>query len=87
MRERRLQRPRPLSAKLRHTRSHQGGRGIRQGQRRDAGARVYIEVLLADGGATGTVRVVPELPDPDEGLVRRAVHRWRFESVALEAPG
>jgi hypothetical protein len=33
-----------------------------------------------------TVRVVPELPDPDEGLVRRAVHRWRFESVALEAP-
>ncbi|MDX2853854.1 MULTISPECIES: hypothetical protein [Streptomycetaceae] len=25
---------------------------------------------------------LPELPEPDEGLARRAVHRWRFESVA-----
>ncbi|MER5917891.1 hypothetical protein ABT124_48360 [Streptomyces sp. NPDC001982] len=64
-------------------RKHAGG-GLSAG--RDADARVYIEVLFADGGATSTVRVVPELPDPDEGLVRRAVHRWRFESVALEAP-
>jgi len=24
---------------------------------------------------------LPELPDPDEELVVRAVHRWRFESV------
>jgi hypothetical protein len=24
---------------------------------------------------------LPELPDPDEELVTRAVHRWRFESV------
>ncbi|MFH9547122.1 hypothetical protein [Streptomyces sp. NPDC017435] len=25
--------------------------------------------------------VLPELPEPDEELVSRAVHRWRFESV------
>ncbi|WP_395572053.1 hypothetical protein [Streptomyces sp. BK79] len=24
---------------------------------------------------------LPELPEPDAGLVTRAVHRWRFESV------
>ncbi|MEV5431229.1 hypothetical protein [Streptomyces sp. NPDC052701] len=24
---------------------------------------------------------LPELPEPDEELVTRAVHRWRFESV------
>ncbi|GEC04967.1 hypothetical protein SSP24_26220 [Streptomyces spinoverrucosus] len=24
---------------------------------------------------------VPELPEPDDELVTRAVHRWRFESV------
>ncbi|KUJ70009.1 hypothetical protein ACZ90_06505 [Streptomyces albus subsp. albus] len=24
---------------------------------------------------------LPELPEPDEGLARRAVHRWRFEAV------
>ncbi|MBB5939599.1 hypothetical protein [Streptomyces zagrosensis] len=27
---------------------------------------------------------LPELPDPAEGLARRAVHRWRFEAVAGE---
>ncbi|MFE9772453.1 hypothetical protein ACFYOV_12400 [Streptomyces sp. NPDC005931] len=27
---------------------------------------------------------VPELPDPDEALVARPVHRWRFESVTVE---
>ncbi|MEU6777285.1 hypothetical protein [Streptomyces sp. NPDC046759] len=25
---------------------------------------------------------LPELPEPDGALVTRAVHRWRFESVA-----
>ncbi|MEU0335031.1 hypothetical protein [Streptomyces sp. NPDC006193] len=25
---------------------------------------------------------LPELPEPDDGLVTRAVHRWRFEAVA-----
>ena len=25
--------------------------------------------------------VLPELPDPDPGLVSRPVHRWRFEAV------
>ncbi|MFE5395238.1 hypothetical protein ACFQ9U_11780 [Streptomyces sp. NPDC056568] len=25
---------------------------------------------------------LPELPEPDGDLVMRAVHRWRFESVA-----
>jgi hypothetical protein len=24
---------------------------------------------------------LPELPEPADGLARRAVHRWRFESV------
>ncbi|MEU0137115.1 hypothetical protein ABZ172_24275 [Streptomyces sp. NPDC006296] len=24
---------------------------------------------------------LPELPEPDAGLVTRAVHRWRFESL------
>jgi hypothetical protein len=24
---------------------------------------------------------LPELPEPEEGLVTRAVHRWRFEAV------
>ncbi|MGI5457146.1 hypothetical protein ACQEWB_29080 [Streptomyces sp. CA-249302] len=27
---------------------------------------------------------LPELPEPDGGLVTRAVHRWRFESVASD---
>ncbi|MEU6082155.1 hypothetical protein [Streptomyces sp. NPDC047108] len=26
---------------------------------------------------------LPELPEPAEELARRAVHRWRFESVGL----
>ncbi len=28
--------------------------------------------------------LVPELPDPPEELVRRAVHRWRFESLGVQ---
>ncbi len=27
---------------------------------------------------------LPELPEPDGELVMRAVHRWRFESVAAD---
>ncbi|WP_371535942.1 hypothetical protein OG210_10375 [Streptomyces sp. NBC_00466] len=27
---------------------------------------------------------LPELPEPDAGLITRAVHRWRFESVWVE---
>ncbi|MFE2375419.1 hypothetical protein [Streptomyces sp. NPDC059398] len=27
---------------------------------------------------------LPELPEPDAGLITRAVHRWRFESVGVE---
>ncbi|MFJ4819977.1 hypothetical protein [Streptomyces sp. NPDC088801] len=27
---------------------------------------------------------LPELPEPDEELVTRPVHRWRFESVAVD---
>ncbi|MFJ5729776.1 hypothetical protein [Streptomyces paradoxus] len=26
---------------------------------------------------------LPELPEPDAELITRAVHRWRFESVAV----
>ncbi|MEU2538462.1 hypothetical protein ACFZAD_14440 [Streptomyces iakyrus] len=27
---------------------------------------------------------LPELPEPDGELITRAVHRWRFESVAVD---
>ncbi|MFJ2964717.1 hypothetical protein ACIPIC_20760 [Streptomyces collinus] len=27
---------------------------------------------------------LPELPEPDGKLITRAVHRWRFESVAVD---
>ncbi|MZF90343.1 hypothetical protein [Streptomyces sp. SID5643] len=27
---------------------------------------------------------LPELPEPDDELVTRAVHRWRFESLAVD---
>ncbi|MGW5325464.1 hypothetical protein [Streptomyces sp. NPDC004014] len=30
---------------------------------------------------------LPELPEPEGGLVTRAVHRWRFEQVDGEAEG
>ncbi|MFC0846685.1 hypothetical protein ACFH04_23620 [Streptomyces noboritoensis] len=29
---------------------------------------------------------LPELPEPDGELVTRPVHRWRFESLAVEPP-
>ncbi|MFE6100640.1 hypothetical protein ACFVQ4_11815 [Streptomyces laurentii] len=32
--------------------------------------------------AEGLSAELPELPDPDPGLITRPVHRWRFESVA-----
>jgi hypothetical protein len=32
--------------------------------------------------ADGLSAELPELPDPDPGLITRPVHRWRFESVA-----
>ncbi|BAU85495.1 hypothetical protein SLA_4611 [Streptomyces laurentii] len=31
--------------------------------------------------AEGLGAELPELPDPDAGLITRPVHRWRFESV------
>ncbi|MFE3326162.1 hypothetical protein [Streptomyces sp. NPDC059176] len=27
---------------------------------------------------------VPELPEPDDSLITRPVHRWRFESLGTE---
>jgi hypothetical protein len=27
---------------------------------------------------------LPELPEPDDGLVTRPVHRWRFESLGAD---
>ncbi|MEU6881348.1 hypothetical protein [Streptomyces sp. NPDC046712] len=27
---------------------------------------------------------LPELPEPDAGLITRPVHRWRFESVSVD---
>ncbi|MEV7278569.1 hypothetical protein [Streptomyces sp. NPDC093111] len=31
--------------------------------------------------ADGPEAELPELPEPDAGLVTRPVHRWRFESI------
>ncbi|WMX45482.1 hypothetical protein [Streptomyces roseicoloratus] len=31
--------------------------------------------------ADGLDAELPELPEPDTGLITRPVHRWRFESV------
>ncbi|MFI8519048.1 hypothetical protein ACIGEZ_14645 [Streptomyces sp. NPDC085481] len=31
--------------------------------------------------ADGLAAELPELPEPEAGLVTRPVHRWRFESV------
>ncbi|MFF2844952.1 hypothetical protein ACFVT5_01300 [Streptomyces sp. NPDC058001] len=27
---------------------------------------------------------LPEFPEPDEAMIRRPVHRWRFESAGVE---
>ncbi|MEU6989922.1 hypothetical protein ABZ953_04555 [Streptomyces sp. NPDC046465] len=38
-------------------------------------------VLVITWWDAGPDAELPELPEPAEGLVTRAVHRWRFESV------
>ncbi|OKI88293.1 hypothetical protein [Streptomyces sp. CB02414] len=57
-----------------------------------AGAPVRREVLCAPQDRVLVITwwdaaydaELPELPEPDGGLVTRAVHRWRFESVAAD---
>ena len=39
-------------------------------------------VLVITWWDAGIDAELPELPEPDGELVTRAVHRWRFESVA-----
>ncbi|KOV59463.1 hypothetical protein ADK64_33300 [Streptomyces sp. MMG1121] len=39
-------------------------------------------VLVITWWAASYDAELPELPEPDGELVTRAVHRWRFESVA-----
>ncbi|GGQ81279.1 MULTISPECIES: hypothetical protein [Streptomyces] len=38
-------------------------------------------VLVITWWDAGLDADLPELPEPDGGLVSRAVHRWRFEAV------
>ncbi|CAL9308341.1 hypothetical protein [Streptomyces sp. SudanB91_2054] len=57
-----------------------------------AGAPVRRETLRAPQGRVLVITwwdaaydaELPELPEPDAELVTRAVHRWRFESVAAD---
>ncbi|MFC7886486.1 hypothetical protein ACFUVV_32040 [Streptomyces sp. NPDC057376] len=57
-----------------------------------AGAPVRREVLRAPQDRVLVITwwdaaydaELPELPEPDGGLVTRGVHRWRFESVAAD---
>jgi hypothetical protein len=44
-------------------------------------------VLVLTWWAAGYGEDLPEIPEPDTGLVRRRVHRWRFSSVAVEPAG
>ncbi|MFJ7076086.1 hypothetical protein [Streptomyces sp. NPDC098781] len=43
-------------------------------------------VLVMTWWEAGFDAELPEIAEPDGGLVSRAVHRWRFESVGVEAP-
>ncbi|OON74189.1 hypothetical protein [Streptomyces tsukubensis] len=47
---------------------------------RAAGERVLV-LTWWDGELTDDL---PELPEPESGLVSRPVHRWRFEPVDVE---
>ncbi|MEU1627546.1 hypothetical protein ABZ746_19895 [Streptomyces sp. NPDC020096] len=55
--------------------------GERQPLRREVFTAPEDRVLAITWWEGAYDAVVPELPDPPEDLVRRAVHRWRFESV------
>ncbi|MCQ4046343.1 hypothetical protein ACFOSC_01250 [Streptantibioticus rubrisoli] len=55
--------------------------GERQPLRREVFAAPEDRVLVITWWEGEYDTVVPELPDPPGELVRRAVHRWRFESV------
>lgn len=56
-----------------------------------AGEPLRRETFAAPGDRTLVITwwrgpydaVVPELPDPPAELVRRPVHRWRFESLEV----
>ncbi|WP_269853699.1 hypothetical protein [Streptomyces sp. RPT161] len=55
--------------------------GERQPLRREVLTAPEDRVLVITWWEGGYRAEVPELPDPPADLVRRAVHRWRFESV------
>ncbi|MEE1750304.1 MULTISPECIES: hypothetical protein [unclassified Streptomyces] len=44
-------------------------------------------VLVITWWAGGYGDELPELPEPDAGLVTRPVHRWRFESLGADGTG
>ncbi|MFI2370633.1 hypothetical protein [Streptomyces sp. NPDC018833] len=51
---------------------------------RAAGDRVLVVTWWEAAHADAAL---PELPEPEAGLVTRPVHRWRFESLGPESPG
>ena len=65
-----------------------------RGQRLPGGQPLRRETFAAPGDRVLVITwwndsydaVVPELPDPPVELVRRTVHRWRFESLGRPAP-
>ena len=55
----------------------EGGEPLRRETFRAPGDRVLVITWWDAESDAG----LPELPEPDARLVRRPVHRWRFESV------
>ncbi|PWI17501.1 hypothetical protein DI272_27565 [Streptomyces sp. Act143] len=52
--------------------------------RRESFRAPQDRVLVITWWDAGYDAVLPELPEPDGELVTRGVHRWRFESVAVD---
>ena len=51
--------------------------------RRESFSAPGDRVLVITWWPGGYDTAAPELPDPPQDLVRRPVHRWRFESVEV----
>ncbi|GFH36117.1 hypothetical protein [Streptomyces pacificus] len=45
------------------------------------GERVLVLTWWETDGPDSELPALPELPDPDAGLLVRPVHRWRFQSL------
>ncbi|MGW0929337.1 hypothetical protein [Streptomyces sp. NPDC002644] len=56
----------------------------REPLRRETFRAAQDRVLVVTWWDAGPHEPLPELPEPPPGLVSRAVHRWRFESLGTE---